>query len=79
MDNTRGGLSGKWVNNERLTFEEILHDGSEIQRWPVERNGFHTGDDVTSYLQHKQRMLDAGFALLAKSQRSHGDDSRHLV
>jgi len=60
MDNTRKSFDDKWRNNESLALRETLRDGSEINRWILERNGFDNVRALEEYLGNKRRILDAG-------------------
>jgi SAM-dependent methyltransferase len=59
-DNTRQSFDDKWHRNERLAFDETLREGSEIQRWILERNGFASLAELKAFLRGKRRILDAG-------------------
>lgn len=50
----------KWKNNKDLAFNETLREGSKIQRWILERNGFSSLANFKNYIQNKHKILDAG-------------------
>jgi SAM-dependent methyltransferase len=59
-DNTKESFRNKWFNNKESFFNETLANGSEIQNWIVNRNGFSTRDQFSEHLSKFQRILDAG-------------------
>lgn len=59
-DNTERSFQDKWKHNQSLAFVETLKEGSEINRWILERNGFSNSADLKAYLKTKRRILDAG-------------------
>jgi SAM-dependent methyltransferase len=59
-DNTRRSFHDKWHRNEQLAFAETLREGSEIQQWILNRNGFATLAELKVFLKKKRRILDAG-------------------
>lgn len=60
MNNTSKSFHDKWNNNRWLAFEETLREGSEIQSWILERNGFSSLNELEDFLKNKSRILDAG-------------------
>jgi len=50
----------KWTRNPDLAFRQTLDESSDIFRWILERNGFETPDDLSTFLTGKRRILDAG-------------------
>lgn len=59
-DNTARSFSDKWHENRDLAFEQTNTEGSEIQRWILERNGFGDPDALRAHLADRRRILDAG-------------------
>ena len=59
-DNTRRSFDDKWHKNQQLAFAETLREGSEIQQWILNRNGFSTPAELKGFLGKKKRILDAG-------------------
>lgn len=59
-DNTRRSFHDKWKNNQTLTFSETVNEGTEINRWILERNGFASNADLATFLRKRRRILDAG-------------------
>jgi SAM-dependent methyltransferase len=57
---TRRSFADKWHHNPALALATTLEEGSEIQRWILERNGFSTLADFEGYLSARRRVLDAG-------------------
>jgi SAM-dependent methyltransferase len=60
MSNNNKSFHDKWFNNTLLFFAETLQSGSDTQRWILERNGFSSSDEFSSYLSDRRRILDAG-------------------
>ncbi len=60
MSDTANSFRYKWETNSKAFFEETLREGSEIQRWILERNGFANCEEFAAYLADKRRILDAG-------------------
>lgn len=60
MSNTSKSFRDKWHNNRLLGFSETLTEGSEIQSWILERNGFSSLKELEVFLKNKKRILDAG-------------------
>lgn len=58
--NTKKSFSDKWNNNKDLAFENTLKEGSEIQNWILNRNGWNDLSQLQSFLKEKKRILDAG-------------------
>jgi len=50
----------KWKHNKDLAFNETLREGSKIQNWILNRNGFTNLNEFKSYLSNKKTILDAG-------------------
>lgn len=50
----------KWKNNKDLAFNETLREGSKIQNWILERNGFANLNEFKGFIRCKNRILDAG-------------------
>ena len=59
-DNTSQSFRDKWEKNTMSFFAETLREGSDIQRWIIERNGFSSRLEFTAYLADRWRILDAG-------------------
>lgn len=59
-NNTAASFRDKWRMNKDLAFTETLREGSDIQRWILQRNGFTDKQALTGYLRGKKRVLDAG-------------------
>jgi SAM-dependent methyltransferase len=59
-DNTAKSFKDKWENNQSLALQETSREGSEIFRWILERNGFHSAEALRHFLSTKRRILDAG-------------------
>ena len=60
MTNTPRSFRDKWEKNVGAFFVETLREGSDTQRWIVERNGFATLSDFSIHLRSAARILDAG-------------------
>ncbi len=60
MSKTIDSFRDKWEQNRRLAFEETLKEGSDIFLWILGRNGFTGSEELSAYLSHKRRVLDAG-------------------
>lgn len=58
--NTPRSFRDKWEKNARAFYAETLREGSDTQRWIVERNGFASPSDFADHLVKKKRILDAG-------------------
>ncbi len=58
--NTKQSFSDKWNNNKDLAFSNTLKEGSEIQNWILNRNGWKNLDEFQFFLKDKDRILDAG-------------------
>lgn len=58
--NTSRSFRDKWVNNSNAFYAETLRDGSDTQRWILERNGFASVDEFSRHLAGRRRILDAG-------------------
>lgn len=59
-NNTASSFSSKWTNNPDLAFSETLREGSDIQKWILNRNGFDSLQSLSSFLHSKKRILDGG-------------------
>ena len=59
-NNTAKSFFDKWKNMPSAFFQETLREGSETQRWILERNGFRSLTDFSKYLKNSKRILDAG-------------------
>ena len=57
---TAKSFSEKWHNNQQLAFAQTLTEGSDIQRWILERNGLGDVAGLTEWLASRRRVLDAG-------------------
>lgn len=60
MTNTVRSFADKWRENPRLAFEDTLREGSDTQRWILDRNGFRSPSELQAYLARCSRILDAG-------------------
>ena len=60
MNNTAESFFSKWKNNPDLAFSETLREGSDIRNWILNRNGFQSAAELSSFLKNKKRILDAG-------------------
>ncbi len=58
--NTPRSFQDKWEKNASAFYAETLREGSDTQRWIVERNGFAGPSDFANHLSGKERILDAG-------------------
>ncbi len=58
--NTARSFDDKWTQNPRLVFDETLREGSEVQQWILNRNGFASPAAMRAYLVDRGRILDAG-------------------
>lgn len=59
-NNTENSFRDKWEKNQDLAFENTLREGSEIQNWILNRNGWQTKNNLKKFLSDKKRILDAG-------------------
>ena len=57
---TYTSFSDKWNNNKSLFLKETLRENSDIFNWILTRNGFQNADELSTYLQSKKKILDAG-------------------
>lgn len=57
---TRRSFREKWANSPDAAFASTLTEGSTIQNWILNRNGFDTLADLQAYLATKTRILDGG-------------------
>ncbi len=60
MSNTRATFHDKWYNDPDCAFSETLREGSEIQNWILNRNGFKNIEELREFLKNRKRILDAG-------------------
>lgn len=60
MTNTETSFTDKWNKNPRAFFDETLREGSDTQQWILSRNGFASLQELSWFLSHKRRILDAG-------------------
>lgn len=58
--NTSRSFRDKWEKNTEAFYAETLREGSDTQRWILERNGFKSRAEFSAYLAGRQRILDAG-------------------
>lgn len=58
--NTKKSFSDKWNYNKDLAFDNTLKEGSEIQNWILNRNGWKDLTALKHFLKDKHRILDAG-------------------
>lgn len=59
-NNTEKSFRDKWQNNPDLAFVETLREGSDIQNWILNRNGWTTLNKFKNFLSDKRTVLDAG-------------------
>lgn len=59
-DNTARSFRDKWENNTDAFYAETLREGSDTQRWILERNGFSSPEAFGKHLANHKRILDAG-------------------
>lgn len=57
---TRNAFREKWSRNPNLIFASTLDEGSSIQKWILERNGYANVSALRDFLKDKKRILDAG-------------------
>jgi len=50
----------KWEKNTDAFWAETLREGSDTQRWILERNDFKSREELSVYLADRTRILDAG-------------------
>ncbi|WP_297213212.1 MULTISPECIES: class I SAM-dependent methyltransferase [Thermodesulfovibrio] len=60
MTNTERSFRDKWEKNEKAFFEITNKEGSEIQNWILNRNGWKDLKELREFLKNKKRILDAG-------------------
>lgn len=58
--NTAKSFSDKWHENPNAFFSETLREGSDTQRWILQRNGYASARDWAERLADCARVLDAG-------------------
>tara|TARA_B110000046_G_scaffold185692_1_gene228621 strand:- start:2577 stop:3458 length:882 start_codon:yes stop_codon:yes gene_type:complete len=59
-NNTKTSFKDKWEKNIDLAFKETVREGSDIQNWIINRNGWKNLFDFREYLKDKTNILDAG-------------------
>lgn len=59
-NNTEKSFFDKWHQNRDLAFQNTLKDGSDIQNWILNRNGWKTQSNLKHFLKDKRNILDAG-------------------
>ncbi len=57
---TYTSFKDKWEKNKGLALSETLKEGSDIFNWILTRNGFHTIQEFSGWLEPRKRILDAG-------------------
>jgi arsenite methyltransferase len=57
---TKKAFNDKWTNNSKLGHEDIFKEESEITQWILNRNGWGSFADLSSFLKNKSVILDAG-------------------
>ena len=60
MTNTARSFRDKWKKNTNAFYAETLREGSDTQRWILERNGFDSLAQFSADLAESRRILDAG-------------------
>ena len=60
ISNTFQSFKNKWEKNTDAFYAETLREGSDTQRWILERNGFSSLADFKNKLVGVRRILDAG-------------------
>jgi SAM-dependent methyltransferase len=60
MTNTARSFRDKWEKNTNAFYAETLREGSDTQRWILERNGFANLTEFSAHLVKSKRILDAG-------------------
>lgn len=60
MTNTARSFRDKWEKNTDAFYAETLREGSDTQRWILERNGFGSLTKFAAHLAESKRILDAG-------------------
>lgn len=58
--NTSRSFRDKWQKNSNAFHAETLRNGSDTQRWILERNGFANSEAFSRHLTDRRRILDAG-------------------
>ncbi len=58
--NTSRSFRDKWEKNTEAFYAETLREGSETQRWILERNGFGSCAEFAAHLSGLKSVLDAG-------------------
>jgi SAM-dependent methyltransferase len=59
-NNTAKSFYDKWHKNQDLAFQNTLTEGSDIQNWILNRNGWGTLNGLKEFLKDKRTILDAG-------------------
>jgi len=59
-DNTERSFADKWRKNPQGFLDETLREGSDTQRWILNRNGFASQQELRAFLVGKRRILDGG-------------------
>jgi SAM-dependent methyltransferase len=59
-EQTRRSFREKWAKNSDAGFRNTMTEGSVLQNWIINRNGFATLEDFGAYLKGKTRVLDGG-------------------
>lgn len=57
---TRRSFREKWANNADAAFSNTLTEGSTIQNWILNRNGWENLGELEAYLRDKRAILDGG-------------------
>lgn len=57
---SNSSFAAKWESNPNLARRITLETDSEIFKWILNRNGFQNVDDLKSWLENKDSILDAG-------------------
>lgn len=79
--NTEKSFKDKWNKNKDLVFENTLKEGSEIQTWILNRNGWEDLSEFKEFLKDKKRILDAGCGngRVTKLIRNYANESTEIV
>jgi len=79
--NTKKSFKDKWYKNKDFLFESTLTEGSEIQNWILNRNGWDDLKDLSIFLKNKTRILDAGCGngRVTKLLRNSSSESTEVV
>lgn len=81
ITNTEKSFADKWNNNQDLAYKNTLKEGSEIQNWILNRNGWSSLRELERYLSDKKRVLDGGCGngRVTKLMRDNSDDMTEIV